>query len=97
MTQISTRSIISVSLPPSLIKQVDKLSLTEDRSRSAVIRRALVEYVSSRIDEESPESGDLRAVKTSSQEYELKQGMSLQKLENEMELIHSTKRSKTRS
>ena len=94
-----SRNIISVSLPPSLIKQIDELSHAEDRSRSSVMRRALLDYISARTPEEAPESDDLNAIKISNKEYELGQGVTLQELKNknEMESFHSEKRDKTRS
>ena len=77
-----SQNIISVSLPSALIKQVDQISITEDRSRSSVMRRALIDYVSSRMPEEVPETDDLEAIKTSTREHELGQGVTLQQLKN---------------
>ncbi|MEZ4104237.1 MAG: ribbon-helix-helix protein, CopG family [Candidatus Paceibacterota bacterium] len=91
------KNIISVSIPSALIKQVDQLGQIEDRSRSSIMRRALLAYISARTPEEIVEADDLEAIKISGQEYALEQGLTLNQLKDVLEDNNSEERGKARN
>jgi len=66
-----TRQTITISLPPEMLKQVEKTMRSEHRTRSELVREALRTYVSvRRFAEEVPTPAELRAIRRGRAAYE---------------------------
>lgn len=58
-----TTSTITISLPPAMLKELERLRKHEHRTRSELMREALRSYFSSRIPEQMPSTDELRAIR----------------------------------
>lgn len=54
---------MTISLPPEMVEEVERVRKTEHRTRSELLREALRVYFSRRIPEETPTAADLRAIR----------------------------------
>ena len=66
---MSRTNIISVSLPKDVLAKLDALQKSEDRPRSTIIRRALVEYMMKDLPETTPVSGDKESIGVGIKDY----------------------------
>ena len=58
-----TTSTLTISLPPAMLKELERVRKREHRTRSELMREALRTYFSSRFPEEVPTTGELRAIR----------------------------------
>jgi len=58
-----TTSTLTISLPPAMLKELERVRKHEHRTRSELMREALRTYFSSRIPEEVPTAAELRAIR----------------------------------
>ena len=87
---MSRTNIISVSLPKDILDKLDALQKSEDRPRSTIIRRALVEYMMKDLSETSPLSGDREAIATGTKEYTLGKVTSLENIKSKYDVESRT-------
>lgn len=97
---MSRTNIISVSLPKDIIAKLDALQKTEDRPRSTIIRRALVEYMMKDLAETVTAPGDKEAIASGVKEYALGKVTSLKGIKKKYDVegrTHAKSRKSTRS
>lgn len=58
-----TTSTLTISLPPEMLKELERVRKREHRTRSELMREALRTYFSKRIPEETPTTAELRAIR----------------------------------
>jgi predicted transcriptional regulator len=58
-----TTSTLTISLPPAMLKELERVRKHEHRTRSELMREALRSYFSNRISEEVPTTSELRAIR----------------------------------
>ncbi len=58
-----TTSTLTISLPPAMLEQLERVRLREHRTRSELMREALRSYFSGRIREVEPTQAELRAIR----------------------------------
>ena len=58
-----TTSTLTISLPPAMLKELERVRKHEHRTRSELMREPLRTYFSSRIPEEAPTTTELRAIR----------------------------------
>lgn len=58
-----TTSTLTISLPPAMLKELERVRKREHRTRSELMREALRTYFSSRIAGEVPTTAELRAIR----------------------------------
>lgn len=59
---MATRTSTSVSLPPAMLKDLDRVAKAEHRTRSELLREAFRSYFESRYGEAKPTAAELRAL-----------------------------------
>ncbi len=57
-----TTSTLTISLPPAMLKELERVRREEHRTRSELMREALRSYFSSRIREVEPTQAELHAI-----------------------------------
>lgn len=58
-----TTSTLTISLPPQMLDELERVRKEEHRTRSELMREALRTYFSSRIAEHAPTAAELRAIR----------------------------------
>ena len=58
-----TTSTLTISLPPAMLDELERVRKQEHRTRSELMREALRHYFSGRIPEEAPTAAELRAIR----------------------------------
>ena len=58
-----TTSTLTISLPPAMLEEVERVRKHEHRTRSELMREALRAYFSKRIPEAVPTTAELRAIR----------------------------------
>lgn len=58
-----TTSTLTISLPPGMLEEVERVRKREHRTRSELMREALRSYISGRIREVEPTQAELRAIR----------------------------------
>ena len=58
-----TTSTFTISLPPAMLAQLERVRKAEHRTRSELLREALRTYFSSRVPEIAPTPAELRAIR----------------------------------
>ena len=58
-----TTCTLTISLPPAMLEQLERVRTKEHRTRSELMREALRSYFSNRIPEQAPTTGELRAIR----------------------------------
>jgi len=58
-----TTSTLTISLPPAMLNELERVRTQEHRTRSELMREALRSYFASRIPEEVPTTAELRAIR----------------------------------
>jgi metal-responsive CopG/Arc/MetJ family transcriptional regulator len=64
-----TRQTMTVSLPPEMIEQVERVRKTEHRTRSELVREALRTYIAARFPAVTPSVEDIRALRRARREH----------------------------
>lgn len=90
MTQRNTKTL-TVSLPPAMVEELDRVRKDEHRTRSELVREALRRYVSAtgtarrmRVEEAQP--GEIEAIRRAEEEYARGETVSLEDLQHELGL-----------
>src|SRR6266852_3485125 len=63
ITMPRTTSTLTISLPPAMLRELERVRKHEHRTRSELMREALRSYFSNRIPEEVPSTVELRAIR----------------------------------
>ena len=58
-----TTSTLTISLPPAMLEELERVRRREHRTKSELMREALRTYFSSRIPEVTPTQAELRAIR----------------------------------
>jgi len=58
-----TTSTLTISVPPEMLDELERVRREEHRTRSELMREALRVYFSSRIPERAPTAAELRAIR----------------------------------
>ena len=58
-----TTATLTISLPPAMLKELERVRKQEHRTRSELMREALRTYFSGRFSEELPTATELRAIR----------------------------------
>ena len=58
-----TTSTVTISLPPAMLEELERVRRHEHRTRSELMREALRSYFSNRIPEQAPTTDELRAIR----------------------------------
>jgi predicted transcriptional regulator len=58
-----TTATLTISLPPDMLKELERFRKREHRTRSELMREALRRYMSRRIAEVAPSTAELRAIR----------------------------------
>ncbi len=64
-----TRETMTVSLPPEMIEQVERVRKQESRTKSELVREALRRYFANRAPMETPSAADREALRRGRAEY----------------------------
>ena len=91
---MKSRRLISVSLPDSLIKSVDKLSAREDRSRSSFVRLALIDAIGARLPQVEATPSEKRSLALARKEHREGKTIPLNEVLHELNLLSATSRKK---
>ncbi|HEY3129371.1 MAG TPA: ribbon-helix-helix domain-containing protein [Acidobacteriota bacterium] len=85
---------MTISLPPEMVEEVERVRKAEHRTRSELLREALRVYFSRRIPEETPTAADLRAIRRGRTAYARGDYVTLDELRHEMESSRRRSRKK---
>lgn len=58
-----TTATLTISLPPAMLEELERVRTHEHRTRSELMREALRSYFSNRIPEQAPTTSELRAIR----------------------------------
>ena len=58
-----TTATLTISLPPAMLRELERVRKQEHRTRSELMREALRSYFSNRIREDAPTTAELRAIR----------------------------------
>jgi len=58
-----TTATLTISLPPAMLQELERVRKQEHRTRSELMREALRSYFSNRIREDAPTTAELRAIR----------------------------------
>ena len=58
-----TTSTLTISLPPAMLKKLERVRKQEHRTRSELMREALRTYFSGRFPEDTPTAAEVRAIR----------------------------------
>ncbi len=75
-----TRQTMTVSLPPEMIEQVERVRKAEHRTRSELVREALRTYIATRFPAVTPSVEDIRALRRARREHTRGQFVNLDEL-----------------
>lgn len=77
---------MTISLPPGMVKQFEKVRKVENRTRSELVREALRFYIESRFPVVEPTRAELAAIRRGRAAFTRGDYISLDKLLNDLEL-----------
>ncbi|MBI4469187.1 MAG: ribbon-helix-helix protein, CopG family [Acidobacteria bacterium] len=81
-----TRETITISLPPAMLREVERIRKAEHRSRSELLREALRAYFLRRFPEVAPTKAELRALEQGRAAMRKGEYITLDELEDYLEL-----------
>ena len=90
-----TRQTLTISLPPAMLKEVEKVSKVENRTQSELIREALRNYFYGRFPVATPTKSELSAIHRGRAEFKSGNYISLNELLAALETVHSKTGSKS--
>lgn len=82
---MATRQTMTISLPPEMISQVERVRKAEQRTRSELVREALRTYFAKRIASAEPSSEELALIRRGRSEIAAGKHVSLDRIINELE------------
>jgi predicted transcriptional regulator len=89
-----TTETMTISLPPAMARQLEKVRKQEHRTRSELMREALRHYFDSRIPEITPTRAEMAAIRRGRAEIKAGRFVTLEQLRNEMALANREPRAK---
>jgi len=89
-----TTETMTISLPPAMVKQLEKVRKQEHRTRSELMREALRHYFDSRAPEITPTRAEMAAIRRGRAEIKAGRFVTLEQLLNEMALANREPRAK---
>ena len=89
-----TTETMTISLPPAMVKQLEKVRKQEHRTRSELMREALRHYFDSRVPEITPTRAEMAAIRRGRAEIKAGRFVALEQLRNEMALANREPRAK---
>jgi predicted transcriptional regulator len=81
-----TTETMTISLPPGMARQLEKVRKQEHRTRSELMREALRRYFDSRFPEVTPTQAELAAIRRGRAEIKAGRFVTLEQLRNELAL-----------
>src|SRR5260370_10352624 len=79
-----TAEAVPISLPPAMVKQIEKVRKQEHRTRSELIREALRNYIDSRYPAVTPTKAELAAIRRGRAQIKAGRYTTLEQLKHEM-------------
>jgi predicted transcriptional regulator len=89
-----TTETVTISLPPAMVKQMERVRKREHRTRSELIREALRHYIDSRYPEVTPTEAELAAIRRGRAEIKAGRYITLEQLSHEVAPPHRKQGSK---
>ena len=89
-----TTDTLTISVPPAMAKQMEKVQKAEHRTRSELLREAWRQYFESRYGAYSPTKAELAAIRKGRAEFKRGEYITLSQLHNELESARHQKRKK---
>jgi predicted transcriptional regulator len=89
-----TTETMTLSLPPAMARQLEKVRKQEHRTRSELIREALRHYFDSRVPEVTPTRAEMAAIRRGRAEIKAGRFVTLEQLRNEMAFANREPRAK---
>ena len=89
-----TTEIMTISLPPGMARQLEKVRKQEHRTRSELMREALRHYFNSRFPEVTPTQAEMAAIRRGRAEIKAGRFVTLEQLRNELALANRGPRAK---
>ena len=86
---------MTISLPPAMVKQIEKVRKQEHRTRSELMREALRHYFDSRVPEITPTRAEMAAIRRGRAEIKAGHFVTLEQLRHEMALANREPRAKS--
>jgi predicted transcriptional regulator len=86
---------MTISLPPAMAKQMEKVQKKEHRTRSELLREAWRHYFESRYPEYTPTKAEIAAIRRGRAEIERGDFVTLEQLDNELASANRSPRSKS--
>ena len=90
-----TRQTMTISLPPAMVRDVDRVRKAESRTRSELVREALRRYFSGGFPVVTPTPTDLTAIRRARAEIKAGQFVTLEQLLNDMGGVGAARRTKS--
>ena len=88
-------SILTISLPPAMAKQMEKVQKKEHRTRSELLREAWRHYFESRYPEYAPTKAELAAIRRGRAEIERADFVTLEHLDHKLASANRSPRRKS--
>ena len=85
---------MTISLPPAMARQLEKVRKQEHRTRSELMREALRHYFDSRVPEVAPTRAEMAAIRRGRADIKAGRFVTLEQLRNEMALASRGPRAK---
>ena len=85
---------MTISLPPAMARQLEKVRKQEHRTRSELMREALRRYFDSRFPEVTPTRAEMAAIRRGRAEIKAGRFVTLEQLRNELALANRGPRAK---
>ena len=92
-----TRQTMTVSLPPAMVREFEKVRKAESRTRSELVREALRNYFESRFPASEPTKAELAAIRLGRAAFRRGDYMSLNQLLHDLEPTNYRTRTKKSS
>jgi len=88
-----TTETMTISLPPAMVRQIEKVRKQEHRTRSELMREAL-RHLDSRVPEVTPTRAEMAAIRRGRAEIKAGRFVTLEQLRNELALANRGPRAK---
>ena len=89
-----TTETMTISLPPAMARQLEKVRKQEHRTRSELMREALRHYLDTRVPEVTPTRAEMAAIRRGRAEIKAGRFVTLEQLRNELALANRGPRAK---
>jgi len=89
-----TTDTMTISLPPAMVKQMERVQKAENRTRSELLREAWRQYFESRYAIYKPTKAELASIRKGREDFKLGDFVPLSQLHHELETGRNQKRKK---